>query len=126
MTNLVKVNKFINYHYSTQIGLFVSDIGRRYIYNVQDDLVLVSDYFEVHRNKGRGYWVRKDNKIVYCNKLGIETINKLRLNTYDLRLTLSLLRELEDYLRHTGKSIMYFEKMDGATDLYKINRLIKV
>ena len=124
MINLVKVNKFVNYYYSTQLGLFVSDMEHRYIYNVQDSLVLVSDYFEVHKNKGKGYWAQKDNKIVYCSKLGIETINKLRLNTYNLKLTLLLLGELEDYLRHTGKSIMYFEKLEGTTDLYKINRLI--
>jgi len=124
MTNLVKTNEFINYYYSTKLGLFVSDTERRYIYNVQNSLVLVSEYFEVHKNKGKGYWARKDNRIVYCNKLGIETINKLRLNTYNLKLTLLLLLELEDYLRHTGKSIMYFEKLEGETDLYKINRLI--
>jgi len=124
MANLVKINEFINYHYSTKLGLFVSDIERRYIYNVQSSLVLVSEYFEVHKNKGKGYWARKDNRIVHCNKLGIETINKLRLTTYDLRLTLMLLLELADYLRHTGKSIMYFEKLEGEADLYKINRLI--
>jgi len=126
MINLVKANEFINYHYSTQLGLFISDIERRYIYNVQDDLVLVSDYFEAYKNKGKGYWVRKDKKIVYCNKLGIETIKKIHLNTYNLRLTLLLLEELGDYLRHTSKSIMYFEKIDGTTDLYSINRLIRI
>jgi hypothetical protein len=126
MINLAKVNEFINYHYSTQLGLFVSDIERRYIYNVQDDLVLVSDYFEAHKNKGKGYWVRKGNKIVYCNKLGIETIKKLHLRTYDLRLSLLLLEELGDYLRHTSKSVMYFDRISGAADLYRVNRLIKV
>jgi len=126
MINLVKVNEFINYHYSTKLGLFVSDIERRYIYNVQDGLVLVSDYFEAHKNKGKGYWVRKDNKIVYCNKLGIETIKKLNLETYDLGLTLLLLVELGDYLRQTRKSVMYFDKIDEAKDLYRINRLIKI
>jgi len=126
MINLVKVNEFINYHYSTKLGLFVSDIERRYIYNVQDGLVLVSDYFEAHKNKGKGYWVRKDNKIVYCNKLGIETIKKLNLETYDLGLILLLLVELGDYLRQTRKSVMYFDKIDEAKDLYRINRLIKI
>jgi hypothetical protein len=124
MANLVKINEFINYHYSTKLGLFVSDTERIYIYSVQNILVLVSKYFEVYKNKGKGYWVRKDNRIVHCNKLGIETINKLRLTTYDLKLTLLLLLELEDYLRHTSRSIIYFEKLEGETDLYKINRLI--
>ncbi len=126
MIDLDKVNKFINYHYSTKLGLFVSDIERRYIYNVQDGLVLVSDYFEAHKNKGKGYWVRKNNKIVLSNKLGIETIKKIRLATYNLRLTLLLLEDLEDYLRRTGRSIMYFDKIKETKDLYKINRLIKI
>ncbi len=126
MGNLKKVNEFINYYYSTRLGLFVSDIERKYIYIVQDNLVLVSEYFEVYKNKGKGYWVKKSNKIAHCNKLDIETIKKLRINAYDLRLTLWLLAELEDYLKHTKRSIMYFEKLEGTADLYKINRLIMV
>jgi len=126
MGNLKKADDFINYYYSTRLGLFLSDIERKYIYNVQDSLVLVSEYFEVYKNKDRGYWAKKGNKIVHCNKLGIETIKKLRLNVYDLRLTLWLLVELGDYLKHTKRSIMYFEKIEGTADLYKINRLIVV
>jgi hypothetical protein len=126
MGNLKKANEFINYYYSARLGLFVYDIERRYIYNVQDSLVLVSEYFEVYKNRGRGYWARKSNTIVHCNKLGLDTIKKLRLKVYDLRLTLWLLVELGDYLKRTKKNIMYFEKLAGTADLYKINRLITV
>ncbi len=126
MTNLLKVNDFVNYYYSAKLGLFASDKERRYIYNLLDFPILVCEYFEAHKNKNGGYWVRKDKKIVYCRSLGLETIRKLRLKTYNLRLTLALLQEMGEYLCRTGKSIMYFEKIEGTCNLYKVNRLITV
>jgi hypothetical protein len=126
MTNLVKVNNFINYHYSVRFGLFVSDLERRYIYIIKERPVLVCEYFEAHKNNKGGYWVQKGKRIVYCRRLGVETIGKLRLKTYNLPLTLALLQELEGYLKHTCRSIMYFDRIDGTTNLYRVNRLIRI
>ncbi len=126
MTDLLKANDFVNYYYSAKLGLFVSDAERRYIYNLLDFPILVCEYFEAYKNKNGGYWVRKDKKIVYCRRLGLETIRKLRLKTYNLRLALALLQEMGEYLNRTGRSIMYFDKIEGTSNLYKINRLIAV
>jgi len=126
MAELLKLNNFVNYYYSTKFGLFVSDLERRYIYNLYDSPILVCEYFEAYKNYKGGYWVRKDKKIVYCRRLGLETIRKLRLRTYNLPLTLVLLQDLGAYLKHTGKSIMYFDKIDGTRSLYRVNRLIKI
>jgi len=126
MTNLLKINDFINYYYSTNFGLFVSDLEHRYIYSLNESLILVCEYFEAYKNKKGGYWVRKGKKIVYCRKLGVEAINKLRLKTYNLPITLYLLEELGEYLNRTGRSIMYFDKIDGTHKLYRINRLINI
>jgi len=126
MTNLLKVNDFVNYYYSVKFGLFVSDLERRYIYNIYDRPILVCEYFETHKNNKGGYWVRKDKKIVYCRRLGVEAIRKLRLRTYNLPLTLALLQEIGEYLKHIGRSIMYFDKIDGTHNLYRVNRLINI
>jgi hypothetical protein len=126
MTNLFKVNDFVNYYYSAKFGLFVSDLERKYIYNLHDRPILVCEYFEAYKNKSGGYWVKKDRKILYCRKLGVEAMRKLRLKTYNLRLTLALLQEVGEYLKHTGRNIMYFDKIDGTHNLYKINRLITI
>ncbi len=126
MTSLLKPNDFVNYYYSARLGLFVSDAERRYIYNLLDSPILVCEYFEAYKHEKAGYWVRKDKKIVYCRRLGVETIRKLRLRTYNLPLTLALLQEMGEYLSRTGKSIMYFDRIDGTRNLYKINRLVVV
>lgn len=126
MTSLLKVNNFVNYHYSARFGLFVSDLERRYIYIMSEHPVLVCEYFEVHKNNKGGYWVKKDKKIVYCRRLGVEAIRKLRLRTYNLPLTLALLQEIGEYLKHIGRSIMCFDKIDGTHNLYRVNRLIKI
>jgi hypothetical protein len=124
MTDCLKVNEFINYYYSTRLGLFVSDLDRRYIYNIRDVPILVCEYFEAYKNIKGGYWVRKGRKIIYCRRLGVETIKKLRLKTYDLSLTLALLQDVGEYLKRTGRNMMYFDKIDRAHNLYRINRLV--
>ena len=126
MTSLLKVNNFVNYHYSARLGLFVSDLERRYIYIINERPVLVCEYFEAHKNNKGGYWVKKDKKIVYCRRLGIETIRKLRLKTFNLSLSLALLQEIEGYLKHTDRSIMYFDRIEGTHNLYRVNRLVKI
>lgn len=126
MTSLLKVNNFVNYHYSARLGLFASDLERRYIYIINEHPILVCEYFEAYKNKSGGYWVKKGKKIIYCRRLGIEAIRKLRLRTYNLPLTLALLQEIGEYLKHTGRDIMCFDKIDGTHNLYRINRLIKI
>jgi hypothetical protein len=126
MAKCLKVDEFINYYYSTRLGLFVSDLERRYIYNVRDVPILVCEYFEAYKSMKGGYWVRKGRKIVYCRRLGVETIKKLRLKTYNLSLALALLQDMGEYLNCTNKNIMCFDEIDRTRKLYRINRLITV
>jgi hypothetical protein len=126
MNNCLKVNEFINYYYSARLGLFVSDLDRRYIYNIRDVPVLVCEYFEAYKNMKGGYWIRKGQKIVYCRRLGVEAIKKLRLKTYNLSLALALLQDMGEYLNCTDRNIICFDKIDRTRNLYRINRLITV